>query len=98
MIYRKWKVDHLGLAACPLKLLQGARGPPRSRPMHRATPVTKPDHDMHGGPAGCVHIFININVTVSTCVLVCTQLTCQCETSYDVVHAFLQNMQAVVRA
>ena len=95
--YRKWKVGHLGLAAYRVKLLHGAR-PTKQRAHATRAPVTKPDHDMHGGPAGSVHIFINTKVTVSTCVLVCTQLTCQCETSDDCAHAFLQNMEAVVRA
>jgi hypothetical protein len=53
---------------------------------------------MHGGPAGCVHTFINTKVTVSTCVLVRTQLTCQCAAYSDCIHAFLQNTEAVVRA
>jgi hypothetical protein len=55
LIYRKWKVDHLGIAARPLKLLQGVR-PTTQRGHASAVPVAKPDHDMHGGPAGCVHI------------------------------------------
>ena len=48
-------------------------------------PVTKPDHGMHGGPAGRVHTFINTKVTVSSFVDVCTQLTCRCGTSDDYV-------------
>ena len=95
--YRRWKVGHLGLVACSARLLQGAW--PTTQQAHAsAAPDTKPDHDMHGGPAGCVHIFINIKLTVSTCVLVCTQLTCRCETSDDYVHAFLENMEAAVCA
>ena len=38
--------------------------PPTQRAHASAAPVTKPDHDLHGGPAGCVHIFINTKVTV----------------------------------
>jgi hypothetical protein len=53
---------------------------------------------LNGGPAGCVHTFIKTKVTVSRCVLVCTQLTCQCAASSDCIYAFLQNTEAVVRA
>ena len=80
--YRRWKVGHLGLVACPLKLLQG-RWPIRQRAHAPATPDTKPYHDMHGGPAGCVHISINTKVTVSMCKHVCTQPTCKCATSNE---------------
>ena len=97
MRHRRWKVGHLGLAACPVKLLQGGR--PTTQQAHApAAPHTEPDHDMHGGPAGAVHIFINTKVTVSTCALLCTQLTCRCASSNDCAHAYLQNMEAVVRA
>ena len=68
---RRWKVGHLGLAACPAKLLQGG-WPTTQRAHASAAPDTKPDYDLHGGPACCVHIFINAKVTVSICVLVCT--------------------------
>ena len=96
--YRRWGVGHLGLAACPVKLLQGGRPPTQQQAHASAAPDTKPDHDMHGGPAGGVHIFINTKVTVFTFVLLCTQLTCRCETSDDCVHVFLENMEAAVRA
>ena len=69
--YRRSKVGHLGLAACPAKLLKGG-WPTMQRAHASAAPDTKPDHDMHGGPAGYVHIFINIKVTVFRCVLLCT--------------------------
>ena len=84
--YRRWKVGHLGLAACPVKLLKGG-WPTTQRAHASAAPDTKPDHDMHGGPAGCVRtsIFINTKVTVFVFVDVCTQLACQCETSDDYV-------------
>ena len=82
--YRKWKVGHLGLAAYPVKLLKG--GWPTTQRAHApAALVTKPDHDLHGGPARCVHAFINTKVTVHLFVEVCTQLTCRCETSDDYV-------------
>ena len=96
--YRRWGVGHLGLAACPAKLLQGGRPTTQQQAHASAAPDTKPDHDMHGGPAGCVHIFINAKVTVSMCKDVCIQLTCQCVASNDCVHALTQNMEAVVRA
>jgi hypothetical protein len=40
--YRKWKVGHLGLAACRVKLLQGAR-PTAQRAHALAAPATKLD-------------------------------------------------------
>jgi hypothetical protein len=64
-------VGHLGLAASHVKMLKGGR--PATQQAHAsAAPDTKADHDMHGGPAGCVHTFINTKVTVFRCVLLCT--------------------------
>ena len=95
--YRRWKVGHLGLAACPGKLLK-CGWPTTQRAHASAAPNTKPDHDLHGGPARCVRIFINTKVTVFRCVLLCTQLTYRGTPSNDCAHAFLQNIEAVVRA
>ena len=84
-------------SACPVKLLKG--GWPTTQRAHASVaPNTKPDHDMHGGPAGRVHIFLNTKVTVFSRVLLCTQLTCRCAASNDCVHAVTQNMEAAVRA
>ena len=100
--YCRWEVGHLGLVVCWVKLLKG--GWPTTKRAHAlAAPCTKTDHDVHGGPATCVHTFINTKVTVSLFVEVCTQLTCRCKTSdghlcTNVVHAFTQNMEVVVRA
>ena len=96
--YRRWKVGHLGLAACPAKLLQDGRPTTQQQAHASAAPDTKPDHDMHGGPAGCVRIFINTKVTLSSFVEMCTQRTCECIASNDCVHAFTQSMEAAVRA
>jgi hypothetical protein len=47
---------HLGLAVCRVKLLKGGR-PTTQRAHALAAPDTKSDHDLHGGPAVCVHIW-----------------------------------------
>jgi hypothetical protein len=70
--YRRWEVGQPGLVACGVKLLEGRR-PTTQRAHASAAPDTKPDHDLHGGAAVCVHIFINAKVTISMCKHVCTQ-------------------------
>jgi hypothetical protein len=91
---RAWRRSHAGL-------VQQKGGRPTTQRAHAsAAPNTKPDYDLHSGPAVYVHIFTNAKVAISTCKHVCTQLTCRCAASNNLVrvHAFTETTEAVVRA